>query len=422
MIKDGYKEVRIGPKKYHIPKEWEFRNFGLISKYIKAGGTPKADKKEYYGGEILFVKIEDMTKNGKYIYNTKSTITEDGLKNSSAWIVPKKSLLLSMYGSYGKVSINKVELATNQAILGIIPSEEVNLDYLYYFSLGCLKPYFKSLVKATTQANLTKQIVNNTPVLSPPLPEQKKIAAILSTVDKAIEKTDEIIEKSKELKKGLMQQLLTKGIGHSEFKEVRIGTKKIKIPVVWTLIKFGEVFKKRNEKANVEKEYKYVGLEHLGTGEINLLGYDRNGNNKSSKRLFKSGDILYGKLRPYLKKAAITDFDGICSTDIIPIYATKKSVNNYLIYLVHSKMFVDFAVSTMEGTNLPRTSWRVIKNLIIPLPPLQEQKKIASILSSVDEKIQKEQEYREKLEELKKGLMQKLLTGEVRVKVEDEEV
>jgi type I restriction enzyme S subunit len=207
---ESFISVNSGPVGLKIPISWSVEKIGSpnVSKKIKAGGTPKATKKDYYGGNTNFVKIEDMSKAGKYIKTTKNYLTKEGLDSASTWLVPENSLLLSMYGSYGKVAITHAEMATNQAILGIIPSDTVNLDYLYYAS-SRLKPYFESVVLETTQANLNKSIVKNTTILLPPLPEQRRIAEILSTVDDTIQKEQQTKTKLEALKRGLMQDLLT---------------------------------------------------------------------------------------------------------------------------------------------------------------------------------------------------------------------
>ena len=111
--KTRYKQTEIGK----IPEDWEVVKFEDVCDRLQSGGTPKTTTKEYYGGKIPFVKIEDISNSGKFLDKTKITITEEGLKNSSAWLVPRNSLLLAIYGSLGAITINKIELTTNQAIL-----------------------------------------------------------------------------------------------------------------------------------------------------------------------------------------------------------------------------------------------------------------------------------------------------------------
>ena len=213
-----FKDTEIG----RIPKEWEVRRLGEVVIKLKAGGTPKTSVKEYYqNGYIPFVKIEDLTTNGKYLRKTLLKITEEGLRNSSAWLVPENSLLLAMYGSLGEVSINKIQVATNQAILGIIPnSNKLELEYLYYWLLY-FKPKWNLYAKTTTQANLTKQIVENSFIPLPPLPEQKAIAQRLKTIDDQIENLKNQKETLQKIKKKFMDLLLT---GKVRVKEIKEGT------------------------------------------------------------------------------------------------------------------------------------------------------------------------------------------------------
>jgi len=258
------KELKNSPIR-RIPKDWKVVLLKEISLKIKAGGTPRTTKQEYYlNGTIPFVKIEDLTNNGKYLKHTKLKITKLGLENSSAWLVPENSLLLAMYGSLGEVSINKIKVATNQAILGIIPKKElVNLEFLYYW-FSYFKPKWANYAKMTTQANLTRQIVANSPIPLPPLSEQKTIAGILKTIDDLIEVIEKLIETYERIKKGLMQVMFIRGFPprrDEDLKDSPIG----KIPREWEVKKIKEVF-------NI-----YVGGDakkiHLSTVKTNVFKY-----------------------------------------------------------------------------------------------------------------------------------------------------
>lgn len=197
------------------------------------------------------------------------------------------------------------------------------------------------------------------------------------------------------------------------YKEVQFGPKTLVVPTDWSTERFGDVFhRRRGSIDNLEDEtIKYVGLKHLDSGQLTINGYDEDGRERSSSRVFHEGDVLFGKLRPNLNKAAVAPFSGVCSSDIIPIYAEKDAEQQYLPYLMHSKFVRDRVVSTMEGTNLPRTSWGDLEKTLIPLPPLPEQHRIADILSTVDEQIKQTDNIVEATKDLKRGLMQSLLSG-----------
>jgi len=130
-------------------KLWPTKKIGEICKKIKAGGTPLRKISKYWNGEIPFVKIEDLTTSGFYLEYTKEKITQEGLKNSNAWPLPPNSVLFSIYASIGEVSINKISVATNQAILGIIPKNEiVDFKFLAYL----LKKFGKYLISYNVQS------------------------------------------------------------------------------------------------------------------------------------------------------------------------------------------------------------------------------------------------------------------------------
>ncbi|MFH7903931.1 MAG: restriction endonuclease subunit S [Candidatus Aenigmatarchaeota archaeon] len=408
----NFKETPIGK----IPEDWEVVRVNEICIKIKAGGTPLTSKKEYYGGNIPFVKIEDLTTSHKYLKSTLTTITEEGLRNSSAWLVPPKSLLVAIYGSIGAVAINEIEVATNQAILGIIPNEKkINVEFLYYL-LTYLKPYLERYAKQTTQANLTAEIIKNLKVPLPSYSEQQKIAEILSTVDEAIQKTNEIIAKTERLKKGLMQELLTKGIGHKEFKETPIG----KIPKEWKISTLSELinYEKGKRPSKLFKErtshhfVPYLKAEYLrglespewcDPTEVNILRV-------------KKTDIIMIWDGSYSGEVFI-GFEGVLASTMIKIMPKESLINNkYLYYWLkkHSRILH----STTVGTGIPHVNKKIFENLLIPIPPISEQQKIVEILSTVDKKLEIERNRKRKLERIKQGLMDLLLTGKIRVKVD----
>jgi len=156
-------------------------------------------------------------------------------------------------------------------------------------------------------------------------------------------------------------------------------------------------------------------LEHLAQGQPSFVGRGLECDIKSSKTAFKSGDVLFGKLRPYLRKGALTDFDGICSTDILVFRAdAEKILRAYIQFIVHSDPFIEYAKSTTTGVQHPRTSWPSLKKFRLSLPPLPEQKRIAYVLSTVQRAIEQQERIIATTTELKKALMQKLFTEGLR--------
>jgi len=194
-------------KKLLDVKGWERVKFETVCTKIRSGGTPLTSKKDYYNGNIPFVKIEDITNAGKYLTETQSKISQKGLDNSTAWVVPKGSLLLAIYGSMGEITITQIDVATNQAILGIILDKNIaDTEYIYYFFKNVKLARY---AKRSTQANLTAEIIRSIELHLPPLEEQKRIAEILSTLDQKLSLQSAQKQKLERIKQGLMNDLLT---------------------------------------------------------------------------------------------------------------------------------------------------------------------------------------------------------------------
>jgi len=188
------------------------------------------------------------------------------------------------------------------------------------------------------------------------------------------------------------------------------------LPNGWKNYKFGDLCDRvKDSYQPVENgETPYIGLEHLAQGLPVLIGKGKESEVKSSKTAFKAGDVLFGKLRPYLRKGTQIEFDGICSTDILAFRAKTICESNYLKYVIHSDEFIAHAKSTTSGVQHPRTSWPSLREFRISLPPLPEQKKIAHILSTVQRSIEAQERIIQTTTELKKALMHKLFTAGLR--------
>ena len=187
--------------------EWKKVKLGSVAD-MNSGGTPKSNVEEYYGGDIPWVSIADMTKHGKWISSTEKYLTILGLENSSARIYPENSVLYAMYASIGECSIAKVSLCSSQAILGIRPKDVLNYEFLYFF-LSSLKEKIKLQGQQGTQSNLNAGMVKDFSLHIPVIEEQQHIASVLSAADEEIATLQHKLDCLKQEKKALMQQLLT---------------------------------------------------------------------------------------------------------------------------------------------------------------------------------------------------------------------
>ncbi|MEM0172448.1 restriction endonuclease subunit S [Thermofilum sp.] len=393
-----FKETPIGT----LPKDWNVVKLGdnRVASLVKSGSTPLKNRSDYWNGTIPFVTIGDMTKTEKYLYDTESKITESAIKNSSTFLVPENCILLSMYGTIGKVVINKVPAAISQNIAAIVLNRENTYEEFLHYALKHYSFQFKG-AKIITLKHLDMWIVKSTKIPLPPVLEQMAIAEVLSVVDLAIQKTDEVIAKTERLKKGLMQELLTKGIGHKEFKDTEIG----RIPKDWKVTKLGDItLLKNGERPELSEDGPFPVY-----GANGIMGYSQNylvDNDFTLVigRVGASGEIHLGQGRIWISDNAIYS-ESYHKSEIYP---------PYLLYLLKSKKLAQFASKTTH----PIITQTFLKNLLIQLPELTEQQKIADILSTVDKKLEIERNEKARLERIKQGLMYLLLTGKIRVKVD----
>lgn len=154
----------------------------------------------------------------------------------------------------------------------------------------------------------------------------------------------------------------------------------------------------------------YVGLEHISPGNPRLSNWGSSADVQSSKNWFVPGQVLYGKLRPYLDKAVLPDFEGVCSTDILVLDPTDISTAEFLVYLLHTPDFVGHAIATTGGVNLPRTNWTSLADFVFPLPPLPEQRRIAAVLNAIQDAIAAQEDVIAAARAFKRSLMQRLFT------------
>jgi type I restriction enzyme S subunit len=154
----------------------------------------------------------------------------------------------------------------------------------------------------------------------------------------------------------------------------------------------------------------YVGLEHIESGKFFLKRHGLPKEVKSTKNRFYAGDVIYGKLRPYLDKAVVSESKGICSTDILVFMPKANVPPSFLAGILHCDKFIQHAVNTTHGVNHPRTSWKSLKDYEIKIPPLKEQQKIAAILFKIQQAIEVQESIVEAAQELKKSTMQHVFT------------
>lgn len=187
--------------------EWESKRLGEIAD-MGSGGTPLSSVPAFYGGDIPWVSIADMTRAGRVIHATEKTLTPLGLAGSAAQLFPEGTVLYAMYASLGECCIAGIPVTTSQAILGIRPKQHLVGEFLYYF-LVSMKSKVATLGQQGTQANLNKGIVQGFRIALPSREEQVCITTVLSDMDAELSALEAHRNKTRALKQGMMQELLT---------------------------------------------------------------------------------------------------------------------------------------------------------------------------------------------------------------------
>lgn len=273
-------------------------------------------------------------------------------------------------------------------------------------------------INGGTRSKLNQSDMRNIEYLTPPLPEQQKIATILSSVDNVIEKTRAQIDKLKDLKTGMMQELLTKGIGHTEFKDSPVG----RIPTAWNIVAQGDVAKFFNGRA-----YKLTEWEDTGTPVIRLQNLTGSGRNfyystlqLPERQYCEKGDLLYmwsATFGPHIWQGP----KAIYHYHIWKVEADETKIKKaFLFYLLDFKT-KQWKEQSSNGMGILHVTKGAMEEMELALPPISEQQQIATALQATDLKLELSQQQLEYRLKIKKALMQDLLTGKVRVNLTDKE-
>ena len=186
--------------------DWEKRQLGELAERTGSGGTPSSANPRYYGGSIPFLSIGDIT--GRFVDTTQKTLTEEGLTNSAAWVVPQGAISLAMYASYGKSAILSRPMATSQAFFNVVFTSDATRDFIYSrFQCAEVRHEWDAMVSTGTQPNLSGSKLKKWEISLPPLPEQRLIGQFFKTFDSLIAAAEERTRALKETKSAYRQRM-----------------------------------------------------------------------------------------------------------------------------------------------------------------------------------------------------------------------
>lgn len=426
----GYQEVKIGPKSFEVPKEWDIATIPTLCNL----DTESFDASKHGEETFEYIDIESVSKGT--IDQSKTIPVNDApsrakqIINTGDTLVGKVRPYLQAFAPVTEEHDGKV-CSTGFAVLSA--REGVSSSYI---TQAVLSKYFldqmTNRMTGTSYPAVNKSDFKNVRLFSPPLPEQRRIADILSTVDEQVQQTDEIIEEKKKLKQGLMQDLLHKGIGHDEFKQMHIGPKRSTLPVDWDVVQLGEIadIQSGSTPKRSNAEYWDDGtIPWIKSGEFNDRIVAETEEYITEKALEETGCVvfpkgtlliaLYGK--GTVSKTARLGIDAATNQAIAGLLPESGAFNpRYLqYYLIDSRdTLLNVTVNPSSDTGRTNIYMSALRQFKVALPPLEEQEAIADRIAAVDDKITDEVKYKQHLQDLKRGLMQDFLTGKVRVNID----
>ncbi|WP_313063343.1 restriction endonuclease subunit S [Atlantibacter hermannii] len=378
-----------------VPKGWLKYSVGELCTSI----VPGRNKPKVFDGDIPWVTTPEI--NGRYIPSKLQVnyVSTTALSDAGGKIVPQGAVVMAAVGELGLIAITSEPVVLNQQLHAFVCSKLVNNEYLAYW-LTTQKPYMESIASKTTIPYINKTNCESIPVLLPPLAEQFKIAQILLTWDKAISVTEKLLTNSQLQKKALMQQLLTGRKRLLNENGVRFNGK-------WEKKLLSDVADVYQPKTISQSMMSDSGYPVYGANGV--IGFYQEFNHETEQIAVTCRGSTCGIVNWTQAKSWITGNAMVINTDNYS-YVSKK----FLFYTLNGND-LKYLIS---GSGQPQITGN-IKTHIINLPCIEEQQKIATVLSAADAEISTLEKKIACLKDEKKALMQQLLTGKRRVKVDE---
>ena len=399
-----------------VPREWKIKKLKSLTR-IQTGITPPTDKSYYYSEELGFpwIKPDDIEES---LYPSKAS---KYLSNEGSKIVKKidaGSTIVCCIGTIGKLGYVDSVASTNQQI-NSVKSLSGN-DKFIYFALAACKKEMESLASGNVIQILNKKKLGDIFVPLPSDLEMTNIADYLKTqvskINKLANKIKNFIDVIKEKRQAIITHAVTKGLDHSvPMKDS--GVEWIgKIPEYWKLKRLKYVVKLVNDKS--ERETTQIALENIESWSGKYLVTDDEF--KGDGIRFQSGDILFGKLRPYLAKVYLAAFSGAAVGDFFVLRSFLDVEPNFLFNWLINREFINMVNSATYGAKMPRIDWGFMGELFVTIPPKEEQIKICDTInvktSQIDALITKQYDMIEHLKEYKTSLISQAVTGKIDVR------
>lgn len=398
-----------------VSMEWKEVRLGDVCSRVCSGGTPKSTNLSYYGGEIPWLNTKEIDFNR--IYSTEKTITDSGLNNSSAkWIAPN-TVTVAMYGATaGKSCIVKVPMTTNQACCNLTINNEV-ADYEFvYYSLKNDYTTLASLANGGAQQNLNAQIIKDYVLQMPSLKDQRRIASILSSLDRKIELNNKINADLEEMAQAIFKNWF---VDFEPFKDGKFVDSELgMIPEGWKVGTLGDITKNKSAKVKERNDVKV--LSPVTTGELVLS------EEYFTKQVFSSsiakykivnkGDFAYNPARVNIGSLGRNefDFDG-CVSPVYVVFSVLDGYENYFDLFRKTDFFKDSVASLAIGGVRQSLSYDDLSSIEVIIPSENAVEEFNNLYNQMKKTIKANKLENSRLSLLRDTLLPRLMSGELEV-------
>ena len=378
--------------------DWEQCKLGDVAEIV-GGGTPSTKKSEYWNGNINWFSPAEIG-NQIFVSHSQKQITELGLMKSSAKILPAGTILFTSRAGIGNTAILTRNACTNQGFQSIVPYSNKLDSYFIYSESAKLKRYGETMGSGSTFTEVSGKQMKKMSLHIPNINEQAKIGNMLKILDQTITLHEEKKRQLERLKNALLQKMFADKCGYPPIRFEGFSDK-------WEQVKYGEIFQRRSKMSVSTPTLPSVEYDDINPG-MGTLNKEPKSKGISKRGIyFNPGDVLFGKLRPYLKNWLFACFEGVAVGDFW-VLTSSKIDHGFTYSLIQTPGF-QYIANLSSGSKMPRSDWGLVSNAktFIPLN-LLEQERISSVLFGLDHAITLSEHKLEMLKKIKIFLLQNM--------------
>lgn len=357
--------------KTKLPQGWAVVTFGEITN-ARMGKT---------------ILSKELRASGLPVFSASSNSEAWGYIEDESVVFQRGTIVISARGTIGFAKLPRFErFVSTQTTIAATPLQGVDPEYLTY-QLSNVK--WSEYTSTTAIPMLTIAAISKLPIKICSINEQRRIAKKIESLFAQIDKGETALRAAQSLLAAYRQSILREAFAGRLLPQSSTAApasleSAAQLPHDWTRCKLGDVIPAPRPKipADPNSALPYIGMNHIEPHSFRLNGKDNFANMKSAGSYFQDGDVLYGRLRPYLNKVHLASFEGVASSEFIVLPASKSFAGNFIKYLLHQERFVQFAMNRITGDR-PRVKFNTIADFEFWLPPLAEQRRIAKKIDTL---------------------------------------